>query len=77
MTDLPDRATRIAAMIAVWDASGAIKTSAYYRLQSMFASAVADAGKSVAIQRLVDEVKDPKPGAGGGGYNRVYHRHNR
>lgn len=76
MTDLPDKATRIRTMIADWDASGAIKTSAYYRLQSMLADATVDAGKSVAIQRLVDEVNDPEPKPGGG-YNRVYHRHNR
>lgn len=66
-----DRA-EIKRIVDEWDASGAAKTSLFYRLQS----ALFDPKKSVAIQRLVDEVKDPKPSPGGG-YNRVYHRHNR
>ena len=32
---------------------------------------------SVAVQRLIEEVKVEKTGDRGGGYNRTYHRHNR
>jgi hypothetical protein len=32
---------------------------------------------SVALQRIIDEVKAPKDLGPWGGYNRTYHRHNR
>lgn len=73
MTD-GDRA-KTKKLLDEWEASGAPKTSAYWRLWDSYTSVPI---KSVAIKRIVDEMREEGDGEKpGGGYNRVYHRHNR